>query len=41
MAKLIVRQIQDGRIWIHSTRLGYGRWFYNEELEEMMEEAEP
>jgi len=32
-----VKEWQDERIWIHSTSLGYGKWFYNSELREAIQ----
>ena len=33
-----IQEVQEDRIWIHSTYLGYGKWIYNNELEKLIDE---
>lgn len=34
--KIKVTEIQDERIWIHSSELGFGKWIYNSELQKLI-----
>ena len=38
MIKLIeIKEIQDTRIWVHSNKLGYGKWFSDDDFRKMFE----
>ena len=35
-----IGEIQDERIWIHSNKLGYGRWIWNSQLTLLIQRTE-